>query len=178
MQIVGPPKADPEYANQVMATLARMAAQEANPIRQVLIQGRVADGAAVYDKCCWILSRIESPIEQRLIFALNYEVFLALDVQIGLSGYRADFGFPDLQLAVECDGHEFHKTKEQRKHDAKRDRVFTHAGWNVIRFTGTEIHANARECAAEIERIYEAAKQERFPAVPSDQGASTVQTAE
>lgn len=51
-------------------------------------------------------------------------------------------------LVVECDGHEFHeRTKEQASRDKSRDRHLLMEGWPVMRFTGSEIHADARACA-------------------------------
>jgi len=52
------------------------------------------------------------------------------------------------RIVVECDGHDFHeKTKEQAKRDKSRDRTLAAAGYHVLRFTGSEIHNDARTCA-------------------------------
>lgn len=52
------------------------------------------------------------------------------------------------KLVVECDGHDFHeRTKEQARNDKSRDRDFVAAGFTVMRFTGSEIHNGASECA-------------------------------
>jgi len=51
---------------------------------------------------------------------------------------------------IELDGHEYHKTKYQRTHDAKRDRWLYGQGWHVLRFTGTEIHQDLDRCIDEI----------------------------
>jgi hypothetical protein len=41
---------------------------------------------------------------------------------------------------LECDGHDFHeRTKEQAERDKERDRNIQAAGWEVARFTGSEI---------------------------------------
>lgn len=46
----------------------------------------------------------------------------------------------DVYVAIECDGHDFHeRTKEQAERDKKRDRDIQSLGWNVARFTGSEI---------------------------------------
>lgn len=71
--------------------------------------------------------------------------------------YRLDFKIyvktPDGEFAsvvVECDGHDFHeRTKEQAKHDRSRDRELSLIGLRVLRFTGSEIHADAFGCARE-----------------------------
>lgn len=47
------------------------------------------------------------------------------------------------KLVIECDGHEFHdKTRDQAKRDKSRDRNLLQLGYPVMRFTGSEIHAN------------------------------------
>lgn len=52
------------------------------------------------------------------------------------------------KLVIECDGHDFHeRTKEQASRDKSRDRDMTAAGYSIMRFTGSEIHKDARECA-------------------------------
>lgn len=56
-----------------------------------------------------------------------------------------------LQVAVECDGHEFHeKTKEQASRDKARDRDLLRHGTPVLRFTGSEIHRHPWKCAREV----------------------------
>ncbi len=57
----------------------------------------------------------------------------------------------EAQIIVECDGHEFHeKTKEQAAHDKRRDRALFSEGWPVLRFTGSEIRADAAGCARQV----------------------------
>lgn len=58
------------------------------------------------------------------------------------------------RIVVECNGHEQHeKTKEQARRDKQRDRILQLAGFKVLRYTGTEIHADPLECAREIYTI-------------------------
>lgn len=90
----------------------------------------------------------ESPLEQ-----MFYELaFLDLHIypQHPVGRFRLDFAIPDKRIAIELDGHEYHKTKYQRTHDAKRDRWLYGQGWHVLRFTGTEIHQNLDRCIDEI----------------------------
>ena len=66
--------------------------------------------------------------------------------QYQVLNYRIDFAVPDKRIAIEIDGHEYHKTKEQRTHDSQREReikLVLPANWTVIRFTGSEIFQNA-----------------------------------
>lgn len=77
--------------------------------------------------------------------------------------YRVDFlviataaNRTSKQFVVECDGHDFHeRTKKQARSDRSRDRAFSLAGYTVLRFTGSEIHADASRCMNELwDHIY------------------------
>lgn len=75
--------------------------------------------------------------------------------------YRVDFLIPvvyknqdNIMFVIECDGHEFHqKTKQQVEADNKRQRDLIEAGYEVIRFSGTEIYHRPSQCASTIKNI-------------------------
>lgn len=72
--------------------------------------------------------------------------------------YRLDFAImnaPDgLFLAVEVDGHQFHEaTPQQAQSDKSRDRKLTAVGWQVLRFTGSEVYRDAAACVREVLEI-------------------------
>lgn len=86
-------------------------------------------------------------------------VFVYQQAQVG--PYRVDFLILDASLpfelgeprwlVIECDGHDFHeRTKEQARRDKRRDRFLQLKGYRVLRFTGSEIWADAEKCADEI----------------------------
>lgn len=86
--------------------------------------------------------------------------FIAIEPQAKIENYRADFlltfksslpGFEKgRQLVVECDGHNFHdKTKQQASRDKERDREMKKLGYDVFRFTGSDIWNDAFSCAKE-----------------------------
>jgi very-short-patch-repair endonuclease len=55
------------------------------------------------------------------------------------------------RLIVECDGHDFHeRTKEQASHDKSRDRYLTAQGFEIFRFTGSEIWCDPWGCADQV----------------------------
>lgn len=55
------------------------------------------------------------------------------------------------RLIVECDGHDFHeRTKEQAARDRKRDRDLSLKGYDVFRFTGSEIWRDPIKCAGDV----------------------------
>ena len=65
---------------------------------------------------------------------------------------RLDFALvrDDVKVTVECDGHDWHeRSKEQAASDKSRDRLLLADGWSVLRFTGSEIHADPIKCAEE-----------------------------
>lgn len=79
--------------------------------------------------------------------------------QFKIRKYRADFFIVDDSkfdgnpscIVVECDGHDFHeRTKDQAARDRKRDREFQLMGYKVLRFTGSEIVADAGCCAKQV----------------------------
>lgn len=92
-------------------------------------------------------------------FVRGETIYIYQQARVG--EYRTDFLIHDCScpldvkdprwMVVECDGHNFHeKTKEQARRDKKRDRYFQSIGYKVLRFTGSEIYADAEACANEI----------------------------
>ena len=79
--------------------------------------------------------------------------FPKLEPQFIVDQYRLDFALLNEKIAIEIDGHEFHKTREQRTNDAKRERYLQSKGWKVIRFTGTEIFGNILNCLEEMKNL-------------------------
>jgi very-short-patch-repair endonuclease len=89
---------------------------------------------------------------------------ILIECQRKVGKYTADFvvtwtedaegGRASYSVAVEADGHDFHeKTKAQAAHDKQRDRFFVAEGLTVLRFTGSEIHRSAPDCATEVYRF-------------------------
>lgn len=61
-----------------------------------------------------------------------------------------DIKNPHFKLAIECDGHEFHeKTKEQVTHDNEREYDLKMQGFDVLRFSGSQIYNKPFRCAAQ-----------------------------
>lgn len=95
----------------------------------------------------------DSPIERRFLQCLLAYVgpdhTLIPCAQYKHGRYRLDFAFPAYRVAVELDGHDSHSTKEQRTHDARRDRALLADGWTTIRFTGSEVFHDVEKCVRE-----------------------------
>ena len=92
--------------------------------------------------------RCKSPIERHLLRALYPE--LGPDTQKKLQAqhlidYYAmpvtlpDFAFPDLQIAIYCDGYKFHWERDPFQKDRQQSRDLQLQGWCVLRFAGREI---------------------------------------
>jgi very-short-patch-repair endonuclease len=107
-----------------------------------------------------------TPIEVPFYDALR-ETGAIFAVQPWVQGVESRFR-PDFMVfydggivVVELDGHEYHKSKEQRTSDAKRQRWFEARRIRVLRWTGSEVHQNAQECVRELLEIVRG-KQARF----------------
>lgn len=57
---------------------------------------------------------------------------------------------PDVMVAVECDGYEWHSDREAFTSDRSRDRTLKSIGVDVMRFSGREIFANPASATAEL----------------------------
>lgn len=110
------------------------------------------DLASMLDQC-------ESPIERRLLRALRFALpdGVALFCQAPIGMYRADFlaQRADLRVVIEADGREFHTSPEQREYDQRRDEYMIKKGYRVLRYTGSQIAADARTCAAGVVAVFE-----------------------
>lgn len=121
----------------------------------------------------WTAREAESPIES--IFYITFAIYAQMkkdnicfqllpqhEIEANGRRYRADFAFvgDDLgicycnfkkrpkNLVIECDGYEFHeKTKEQVAYDNQREYDLKMAGFDVLRFSGSEIYNRPYECA-------------------------------
>jgi hypothetical protein len=50
-----------------------------------------------------------------------------------------DAAYPDLKLAIEVDGYEFHSSPEAFQHDRTRQNGLVALGWTVLRFTWADV---------------------------------------
>lgn len=116
----------------------------------------------------------QSPIEKILYVACNIVfcirnselkdgelgIFILpqVDIETDSKKYRADFSFVlekeegiSPEVIIECDGHEFHqKTKTQVEHDNQREYDIKKMGFDILRFSGSQIYNNPFKCANDI----------------------------
>ncbi|MBR5273577.1 MAG: DUF559 domain-containing protein [Clostridia bacterium] len=123
-----------------------------------------------------------SPIEQifyaqyMINYALTNPQYMDFEVQehirVGKKEYIADFvvysrtdrikGRFKLKhlkrpLIIELDGKEFHSSKEQMNYDYERENALKLAGYDVIRFTGSQVYNNPQKCIDDtFEYVYKA----------------------
>jgi len=107
---------------------------------------------------------IESPIEGMLFgeltkimnqipsFTLQHRI---LNEQ-GKIVSRADIAFVSEQIAIFCDGAEFHLRQPQWQRDLRQRRELSRLGWTILAFTGREIRSNPGGCADDIVRVIRA----------------------
>lgn len=96
-------------------------------------------------------NKCESPIEHRLFNALTYQGF-NVRTQERCGSYWIDLTLPAYRIAIECDGKAYHSTLEQKKHDSRKNNYLRRNGWDVLRFTGSDINGNMSKVVRRIEK--------------------------
>jgi len=147
---------------------------------KINIEGNLNDYAYMFDEC---LVDCESPIEQLLAVEMqdiklhNFDIFTNGEIDViniqnqaiveaGNKIYRVDFligvvynfknrdKYREMLFAVECDGHDYHeKTKQQIIYNNQRERDLKASGYEIIRFSGSEICKSPHNCVIEIAKI-------------------------
>jgi very-short-patch-repair endonuclease len=107
------------------------------------------------------MPKTESPIEELMLEILHRRLQLRGRVfpQHQITRYRVDFlvtrNPSDRPLIIECDGAQWHSSKEQQKRDYERERIISAKGYDIIRFSGSQIHRRPAEVAARIAEALE-----------------------
>jgi very-short-patch-repair endonuclease len=106
--------------------------------------------------------QFSSPVEQSFYHAAR-AAGLSLRCQTAIGPYFADFTHSRgwlrrKRFVIEIDGHQYHHTsKQQVQADYRRERYLEAHGWQVVRFTGSEVYRNAADCVRRFEEIADAA---------------------
>jgi very-short-patch-repair endonuclease len=85
----------------------------------------------------------ESPFERQVYNELTRRG-LTLRPQVGVSGYRIDFGVMDSEVqgrficGIECDGASYHRSETARDRDRLRQQVLEDRGWTIHRLWSTD----------------------------------------
>jgi very-short-patch-repair endonuclease len=64
--------------------------------------------------------------------------------------YRVDFLVPSKKIVIELYGYEYHKDKRKLTKDAQRERSLQMKGYQVLRFTGSEVYNDVTQCVNEV----------------------------
>lgn len=98
-----------------------------------------------------LFPRLDSPIEEAFWSAYRRnapgELFGLKTQHPVLDGkYRLDFALPAKKIGIELDGYAWHSDRETFTKDRARQRELELDGWRLIRFSGSEINADADDC--------------------------------
>jgi very-short-patch-repair endonuclease len=95
----------------------------------------------------------DSPIEE-LVYKelLKYGLEPKIQFQVGV--FYIDLAFPEIKLAIEADGKDYHSNKEQKERDKYRQEKLEKMGWKFERFTGSFIYKFADFVAGKIALRY------------------------
>ena len=101
------------------------------------------------DRLKELLARCESLIEKKLLQNLYPHLTTdraqelrpqyKIDFIPGLPETTPDFAFPDMKIAIYCDGYEFHKDERSFSMDRFQSNELQSRGWIVFRFSGHQI---------------------------------------
>lgn len=86
----------------------------------------------------------ESELEEAFLALCREAALPTPEVNAGMtladgSAIRVDFLWREQRLAVETDGHPFHRTRQSRERDARRDVLLRLEGFEPVRFTGRQV---------------------------------------
>jgi hypothetical protein len=96
------------------------------------------------DLTCWIFRYRFIPLDNSYHMTLQPRF---PEIKIDGKAVRPDIYFwipskPDINIIVECDGYHYHSDKDKFRSDRQRDRAFKSLGYDVLRFSGSEIVAD------------------------------------
>jgi very-short-patch-repair endonuclease len=97
--------------------------------------------------------KLESPIEAILYESLC-DFGIKPELQYSISYFRVDMAYPELKLAIECDGHRYHVGEKNWSKDKYRQRRIEELGWKFERFQGWLIKKYPIACAGKIALKY------------------------
>uniref|UniRef100_A0A6M3LTN9 DUF559 domain-containing protein n=1 Tax=viral metagenome TaxID=1070528 RepID=A0A6M3LTN9_9ZZZZ len=109
-----------------------------------IIRGQKACGSKNYGKT-WLEEKMGWALNKLGVqFESQYPVKYGVDILNRNRYYFPDFAIPESNLLIECDGSYWHKNK---KRENLRESRLKELGWNIIRFSDTEIKSDLMGCA-------------------------------
>jgi very-short-patch-repair endonuclease len=80
--------------------------------------------------------------------------------------YRVDFYIPDAKVIIELYGYKYHNEKWKITKDAQRERNLQKKGYQILRFTGSEINKDVHSCVNEVVLIINSLPKEKTHEIP------------
>jgi very-short-patch-repair endonuclease len=80
-----------------------------------------------------------SEMEERFLKLCDEHGIPRPQVNVVVEGIEVDFVWPDRRLIVEVDGYRYHRAPSRFESDRERDVTLVVAGWQVMRFTWTQL---------------------------------------
>lgn len=121
-------------------------------------------------------AEMESPFEREVFLELTRRG-VRLQPQVGLAGYRVDFGILDdivqgrYICGLECDGVAYHSAETARDRDRLRQQVLEGLGWTLHRIWSTDWFKDRQNQVARLLRLIEESRtkaREGFAAAPAE----------
>lgn len=85
-----------------------------------------------------------SEMEERFLQLCDDHRFRRPQVNTRIEGEEVDFVWRDARLIVEVDGYRYHRSPSSFESDRERDVMLAVAGWQVMRFTWTQLTTRPR----------------------------------
>lgn len=70
------------------------------------------------------------------------------EVKVGI--YHLDFLLPSIKVVIECDGDYWHSIPGAKRRDRRKDKLLTSKGYQIYRFSESEIKSSAESCIHKI----------------------------
>ena len=72
----------------------------------------------------------------------------------GIVRFRLDMAYPDIKLAIEYDGWEFHSSEEARARDRHRRQTLRQEGWTFVILTRDDLYGDSPTAAAKVRQAH------------------------
>lgn len=99
------------------------------------------------------MTKLEGRLMQAIVSQRYPYQFWSQYLVNGDPRFRVDFAFPQLKIAVQADGEEWHSGAEDIQHDRSRDAQLASQGWIVLRFTEEEIEDKIQDVLAVLNQV-------------------------
>ncbi len=160
-------------ARQGMRVFSSMKGDEINPVHATSQGPRLLREFLIYAErghldstTAHTAAQTESPFEREVYTELSRRG-VGLQPQVGVAGYRIDFGVRDEELpgrylcGIECDGAAYHSSETARDRDRLRQQVLEARGWTIHRLWSTDWF---KDRGGQIERLLDLIERTRTTA--------------